>query len=300
MPTPQGDEVLVRIRATAINDYDWAMITGRPRIYRLMFGWPRPKNKIPGMELSGTVDAVGPSVTKFKVGDAVFGDISDCCFGSYAEFIVVRQDALFAKPQWMGFEQAASVPHASLLALQALEDIAGIRPGQEVLINGGGGGVGTFALQMAKMHNNTVAGVDTGEKLQMMADLGFDRVIDYATQDFTRDGNRYDIILDCKTNRSVFSYLRALRPGGTYVSVGGKVLRLLQLFLLGPLISLLSGKKLRILALKANVGLEKICELLEAGKLRCIIDGPHSFDKIPDLVQYFGEGRHTGKVVVRL
>lgn len=297
-PSPGEEEVLVKIHATAVNDYDWSMVRGKPYLYRLMFGLWKPKKQIPGMELSGTVEAVGKNVRAFQVGDAVFGDISEYGFGSFAEYLCIHEKALVLKPAAMSFEEAAAIPHASLLAHQGLVEIGKIQKGQQILINGAGGGVGTFGLQLAKLYDAEVTGVDTGNKLGMMQSIGFDHVIDYKKEDFTKNGQRYDLILDAKTNRSIFSYARSLKPNGTYVTVGGYLSSLLQLLMLKPLLSASSEKRFHILALKPNKDIAYINELFEAGKLKTVIDGPYTLSQTPEAVQYFGEGKHQGKVVI--
>jgi NADPH:quinone reductase-like Zn-dependent oxidoreductase len=297
-PAPGAREVLVKIHATAVNDYDWSMVRGKPYLYRLIFGMLKPKQQIPGMELAGTIEALGARVTSFKVGDAVYGDISGHGFGSFAEYICIDEKALTRKPGKMSFEEAASIPHATMLAVQGLRDAGKIRQGQKVLINGAGGGVGTFGLQIAKLYDAEVTGVDTGDKLKMMQALGFDHIIDYKREDFTKNGQPYDLILDTKTNRSPFAYLRSLAPGGTYVTVGGNPSQLFQLLCLKPWIARFSKKSLHIVALKPNQDLDYINRLFEAGKLKCIIDGPYSLEEVPAAIRYFGEGRHSGKVVI--
>ena len=299
-PSPGEEEVLVKIHATAVNDYDWSMVRGKPYLYRLMFGLWKPKKQIPGMELSGTVEAVGKNVRTFQVGDAVFGDISEYGFGSFAEYLCIHEKALVLKPAAMSFEEAAAIPHASLLAHQGLVEIGKIQKGQQILINGAGGGVGTFGLQLAKLYDAEVTGVDTGNKLGMMQSIGFDHVIDYKKEDFTKNGQRYDLILDAKTNRSIFSYARSLKPNGTYVTVGGHLSSLLALLLLKPWSSTFSAKRFHILALKPNKGLAYISELVEAGKLKTVIDGPYELSQTPEAVQHFGEGKHQGKVVISI
>ena len=298
-PKPLGTEVLVKIHATAINDYDWSMVRGKPYLLRLMYGLLRPKFVIPGMEISGIVIAKGVHVKNFNIGDQVYGDISAYGFGSFAEYVCVHEEALRLKPAQMSFEQAAAIPHAALLALQGLQ-MGNIQPGQRILINGGGGGVGTFGLQIAKQYQTEVTGVDTGAKLDMMQELGYDHVIDYKKEDFTKKGRKYDLILDCKTTRGPSAYLEALNPGGQYVTVGGTLTRLLQLFLSKRWISRFTDKSLDILALKPNKDLDEINSLFKAGKLQCIIDGPFTLEELPKALQYFGEGKHTGKVVISL
>jgi NADPH:quinone reductase-like Zn-dependent oxidoreductase len=283
--------------ATAINDYDWSMVTGKPAIYRLFMGLFKPKHSTPGMELSGIVEQVGKGVTSFQEGDPVYGDISEFGFGTFAEYISLPPAALGLKPETMSFEDAAALPHAALLAYQGLMEKGELREGQRILINGAGGGVGTLACQMARQYRCHITGVDSGAKIETLKGLGFDEFIDYQKEDFTASGKSYDLILDCKTNRNPGSYLRALAPGGRYVTVGGEPFRLIQLLVAG-LFS--RNKKLFILALKPNRGLDRINQLFLAGVLKPVIDGPYTFEEIPALVRRFGEGRHTGKIVVRV
>lgn len=299
-PSPKKHEVLVKIHATAINDYDWSLVRGKPYIYRVMFGFFKPKSPIPGMELAGTVESIGQDVQFFKPGDAVYGDISDYGFGSFAEYICIHEKALSRKPSQMSFVESTSIPHAALLALQAIRNVGKIAKGQEILINGAGGGVGTFGVQLAKQLQCKVTGVDSEDKLAVMKNIGFDHVIDYRKEDFTKNGRQYHLILDCKTNRSPFAYIHSLKPNGMYVTVGGNLLRLIQILLFSKIISFFSQKKLSILALKPNEGLDYIEELFLQAKLRCIVDGPHSLADVPSLLQYFGEGKHTGKVVIKI
>ena len=299
-PSPQKNQVLVKIKATAINDYDWSMVTGTPGINRLLFGLRRPKHQIPGMELAGVVEGVGPNVKSFAVGDAVYGDISNHGFGTFAEYICIHEKALVQKPEAISFEQATSISHASMLAYQGLIDIGKIQHSHNVLINGGGGGVGTFGLQLAKLYDAKVTGVDSGEKLKTMKELGFDEVIDYREHDFTKNGLQYELILDCKSSRKPSAYLPSLRPGGSYVTIGGQTKRLIQTLLLRPWFSSIYKKQVRIVALKPNKDLAHLHELIKEEKIKCVIDGPYQFEEIPRLVKYFGEGKHTGKVVIRV
>lgn len=298
MPSPKAGEVLVKIHSSAVNDYDWAMVTGAPRIYRLIYGLRRPKHPIPGMEFSGTVKSVGPGASRFAPGDDVYGDISDHGFGTYAEYVCIKQEALVPKPAEMSFDEAAAIPHATMLAWQGLVESGKLQPGERLLLNGGGGGVGIFALQMAKNIGAHVTGVDTGAKLVKMRRLGFDEVIDYKQEEFTRKGRQYDLILDCKSSRSPFSLCRALAKGGRYVTVGGTVPCLLQILVFGWLVRLFTGKSMRIVVLKPNRDLDSVRDLFVKGKLVPVIDGPHSMKDAPDLLRRFGEGRHCGKMVM--
>ena len=299
-PQPKNTEVLVKVRATTINDYDWCITTGKPFAYRLLFGifTPKKKLRIPGMEVAGIVAQLGNKATKFKAGDAVYGDISNFGFGSFAEFLCIDEKAVALKPDSMGFEEATSIPHAAMLALQGLRDVGQLKNGQKILINGGGGGVGAFGIQLAKLHNVNVTGVDTGEKLKAMKAQGFDTVIDYKKEDFTKSDQQYDLILDCKTNRSLWKFLKVLEPEGKYVSIGGQSGKLLQMLYMRPLLKLFSKKRIHMVMLKANQDLEYINQLYEDNKIKCTIDGPYPFDKIPWAVQRFGDGLHHGKIVI--
>ena len=298
-PTPKDDELLIRVHAASVNDWDWCLVRGKPFFIRLMSGLPKPKKiTILGVDVAGRVEAVGRSVKRFQPGDDVYGDLSECGFGGFAEYVCADENAFTLKPASMTFIEAAAIPHAAMLALQGLRDIGQIQPGQKVLINGAGGGVGLFGVQIAKLIGVDVTGVDSVSKLDMMRSMGFDQVIDYAQEDFTKNGQRYDLILDAKTNRSTFDYVRALRPNGTYVTVGGSMIRLLQALFLGPWISKFSKKNIRIVALNPNKDLDYINELFEAGKVKSVIDGPYEFSEVPEAVRRFGEGKHNGKVVI--
>jgi len=295
-PLPRAHEVLVRVHATAVNDYDWSWVRGKPTIYRLLFGLFKPKHPIPGMELSGTVVKCGTNTTRFQVGDAVYGDISGHGFGSFAEAIAIHEAALVHKPANISFVDAAATPHAALLAYQALVVIGKLQLGQRILINGAGGGVGSFAAQIAKTYGADITGVDSAEKAEALLALGFDRMIDYRQADFTRNGQQYDLILDCKATRTPTSCSRALRSGGHYVAIGGDLTRILQL-----LLARVFGKRqLHILALKSNVGLEHIHALYATGQLKAVVDGPYPLAQAPQQIRRFGEGKHFGKVVLEV
>ncbi|MDB4297560.1 NAD(P)-dependent alcohol dehydrogenase [Flavobacteriaceae bacterium] len=297
-PIPLEDEVLVQIKATTINDYDWSLITGKPYLYRLLFGLFKPKNNIAGMELAGIITQVGKNVTKWKIGDEVFGDISDTTTGSFAEYIAVKQEHLLAKPKELSFTTAASIPHAGALAYQALHDIGNIKENQTILINGAGGGVGTLALQIAKQYNCIVTGVDSIDKFDMLRSLGFDSLIDYKQTNFTKENTQYDLVLDCKTNKAPLNYLKALKPNGKYVSIGGTVGKLLSLFFWSKVTSLFSQKSLAILALKTNTNLDKLLEGFNNNTYKGQINGPYPFEQLPEQVAHFGAAKHKGKIVI--
>ena len=299
-PVPKENEVLIKVHAAAVNDYDWSLVQGKPFIYRLFFGLTKPKRPIPGMELAGVVEEAGANATLFKAGDAVYGDISNYGFGSFAEYICINEKAVVHKPASMSFEEAAAISHASMLAYQAIVEKGKIQQGQKILINGAGGGVGSFGLQIAKTFNAEVTGVDTGDKLAMMRSLGFDHIIDYKKEDFTKNGQRYDLVIDAKTTRSPFAYLRSLTADGKYVTVGGNVDRLLQTLLVKFWVNKFNKKSLQIVALKSNRDLAYIHELYAVGKIKPVIDGPYQLSEVPKAIQHFGEGKHKGKVIISI
>lgn len=294
VPKPSGRHVLVRVHATTVNDYDWSMVRGRPYIYRLFFGLFRPWQTVPGMELSGVVAALGTKATKWRVGDLVYGDTSNGGLGTFAELVAVPEDELRRIPAGLPFTTAAAIPHALELAYQAIVGVGQLTNGERVLVNGAGGGVGTFALQLAKHKGCTVWGVDKGEKLEAMTALGFDHVIDYKQQDFTRLGERFDLVVDTKTKRGPRSIARALSPRGRYVTVGGDPGRLIVVLFA----RVLGRKNFHIVALKSNKNLDALAPLLSNGTLKPVVDGPYPLSEAPRLVRYFGEGKHTGKVVM--
>jgi NADPH:quinone reductase-like Zn-dependent oxidoreductase len=262
-------------------------------------GFWKPKRKILGSDIAGRIEAVGKNVTRFKIGDEVYGDLSGY-WGGFAEYTCAREKSLALKPAVMSFEEAAAIPQAAMLAVQGLIDKGKIHSGQKLLINGAGGGVGTFGVQIAKLYGVEVTGVDSTSKLDMMRSMGFDHVIDYTREDFTKNGKRYDLILDVKTNRSVFDYARALCRNGVYVTVGGSTGRLFQFLFMAPWISMISKKHIRLVALKKNKDLQYMNELFEAGKVKPVIDGPYKLDEIHKAFRIFGKGEHKGKIVITM
>jgi len=297
-PIPKENEVLIKVYAVSINDWDWGLLQG-DLINRLLNGLLKPKIKILGSDIAGRIEAVGINVKKFKPGDEVYGDLSGS-WGGFAEYVCAREYALALKPVSMTFNEAAAIPQAAMLAIQGLRDKGQIQQGQKLLINGAGGGVGTFAIQIAKLYGVEVTAVDSPGKLDMLCSMGAEHVIDYTQEDFTKDGQRYDLILDVKTNRSIFNCARALSPNGIYVTVGGSMARLFQALFLMPWISIFSKKKVRILALKPNKDLAYVNELFEAGKLKPVIDGPFKLEEVPNAFKLFVEAVHKGKVVINL
>lgn len=297
-PTPKEDEVLTEVHAASVNPWDWDLLRGAPLLV-LLWVLQKPKSKILGADVAGRVEAVGRNVKQFRPGDEVFGDSSVCGFGAFAEYICVPENALALKPASMTFDEAATVPQAAVLALQGLRDKRQIQPGQKVLINGAGGGVGTFAVQIAKSFGAEVTGVDSTRKLDMLRSIGADHVIDYTQEDFTKNGQVYDLILDVVTYRSIFDYKRALSPKGIYVMFGGgSWARVVQSMFLGPWISMTGSKKMGILMHKPNKDLAFLKELLEAGKVTPVIDSRYPLSEVPEALRYFGEGHAQGKVVI--
>ena len=301
-PVPKEHEVLIEVRASSVNSWDWEFLNGIPLINRLLYGLFKPKKtkQILGADVAGIVEAVGRSVSRFQRGDEVFGDLWDN-WGGFAEYACAHETALEPKPENLTFEKAAAVPQAGVLALQGLRKAGQIQPGQKVLINGAGGGVGTFAIQLAKLSGAEVTGVDASHKLNVVRSVGADHVLDYIEEDFTKTGERYDLIIDCQNFRSMFDNKRALRSGGTYAMVGGSIPRVYQLWLLS-LIGLLTreDKKLCLVAEGPNKGLADLKELIEAGKIRPVVDRTYRLSEVPEALRYFGEGRHKGKIVIAI
>lgn len=298
-PVPADNEVLVKVHAASINSWDWDMIRGRPFVVR-MWGLFKPKYKIPGCDIAGVVEMVGKGVTKFKVGDEVYGDMCESGFGAFAEYKCARENALALKSPAMTFEQAAATPQAGMMAVQALRDKVRIRPGQKLLINGAGGAVGTFAVQIAKLYEAEVTGVDHPDKFDLMRSIGFDHVIDYTKEDFTRNGKRYDIILDVRTDRSIFSYTRALCRHGVYLTVGGSIPRILGASFFKPWIAWISKKHYRLVAMKANKDLVYMNELFEAGKVKPVIGCTYQLNEVPEAFRLFSKGEQKGKIVITM
>src|SRR5687767_1879321 len=297
-PFPKDNEVLVKVYAVSINDWDWGLLQG-DFINRILYGIRKPGKKILGSDIAGRIEAVGKNVKQFQQGDEVFGDLSGH-WGGMAEYVCANENALAIKLPNMSFEEAAAIPQAAMLAVQGLIDKGHIQPGQKLLINGAGGGVGSFAVQIAKLYSVEVTGVDNSGKLDMMRSMGFDHVIDYTKEDFTKNRKCYDLILDVKTNRSIFDYTRVLCRNGVYVTVGGSMFRLFQALFLKPWISMIRKKHIRIVALKLNKDLAYMNELFEAGKVKPVIDGPYKLDEVPKAFRIFSKAEHKGKIVITI
>lgn len=309
-PAPRENEALVQVCATSVNAADLEILRGK---WSARFAGPlKPGHKILGTDIAGRIEAVGSSVKQFHPDDEIWGDLSLLGYGTFAEYVCVPENALRLKPTGMTFEQAAAVPSAGGVALQnlrgagspsfsiVLSDKGEIRPGQKVLINGAGGGVGTFAVQIAKSRGAEVTGVDRPDKFDMLRSIGADHVVDYTREDFTRNGQRYDLILDVVASRSIFDYKRALSPEGVFVMVGGSLPAILQAFLVGPLISRTGSRKTGIVMWKPNYrqDLEILAELFAAGKLVPVIDRCYPLNETADALRYVEEGNARGKVVI--
>jgi NADPH:quinone reductase-like Zn-dependent oxidoreductase len=264
-------------------------------------GLLKPKNKILGADIAGRVEAVGRNVKQFQPADEVFGDISACGWGGFAEYVCASENALALKPANISFEEAAAVPLAAVTALQGIRDKGQIQPGQKVLINGASGGVGTFAVQIAKSFGAEVTAVCSTRNLDMARSIGADQVIDYTQEDFTQNGQRYDLIIAANGYHSISDYKRALSPKGIYVMTGGSMAQIFQAMLLGPWISMTGSKKMGNSATKPNKNdLAFMKELLEAGKVVPVIDRRYPLSKVAEAIRYLGEGHARGKVVITL
>lgn len=300
-PAPQDDEVLIRIYAASINARDWRFMRAKPFFVRLMpGGFLQPKNKILGADVAGRVEAIGSNVKQFKPGDEVFGYLpSSTGRGTFAEYVCAKENLITLKPDNLPFEQAAAVPLAAMTALQSLRDKGNIQPGKKVLINGASGGVGTFAVQIAKAFGAEVTAVCSTRNLEMVRSIGADHVIDYKKEDFTQNGQPYDLILAVNGYHPLSDYLHALSPDGIYVVAGGSMLQLFQAASNGKRISRTGGQKIVVLSLVQNQkDLIFIKELLESGKIIPVIDGCYPLSKTAEAFRYYEKMHAKGKVVI--
>ena len=290
-PTPRDNEVLVEIHAVSINFGDWAYVRGEPFIVRLMgAGLLKPRNKILGSDIAGRVEAVGRDVEQFQPGDEVFGELAMCGWGGFAEYASAPENVLALKPANLTFEEAAAVPQAATVALHGLRDKGQVQPGQKVLINGASGGIGTFAVQIAKSFGAEVTGVCSTRNLDMVRSIGADHVIDYTKEDFTQNEGRYDRIIDIVANRSMSDYMRALSLEGRYVAVA---------FNPSSMFARGGSKKAGPLAVKSSVeDLVFLKELIEAGKVVPVIDRRYPLSEVAEALLYYGERHAQGKVVI--
>ncbi len=298
-PVPKDDEVLIRVRAAAVNPYDWHFLRGQPYAMRLQSGLLKPKATRLGVDVAGQVEAVGSKVTSFRPGDKVFGT----CRGAFAEYGCASESSFVVKPDNLGFEQAASVPIAGLTALQSLRDKGHIQSGHRVLINGAAGGVGTFAVQIAKSFGAEVSAVCSTRNLDMVRSLGAHRVIDYTREDFTRTGQCYDLIFDLVANHSLCACRRVLNPKGIYVVAGvgpGKsVFILLGRAIVGPLLGVFVSQRFSVFGAKLKKDdLIILGELIQAGRVTPVIDRVYRLTEVPEAIRYLEQGHARGKVVI--
>jgi NADPH:quinone reductase-like Zn-dependent oxidoreductase len=296
-PIPKDNELLVKIHAVSINGSDREALIGKP-LYARLDGLRRPGHPILGSDIAGQVEVAGKDIKDFQAGDQVFGEIPGY-HGGFAEYACVPEATLARKPASLTFEEAAAIPQGGVIALRGIVEIGQVQPGQKVLINGAGGSAGMFAVQLAKLYGAEVTGVDHPAKMDFLRSLGADHVIDYTSEDFTKSGTQYDLILDLFANRPAFACQRALKPNGTYFAVGGSVRTLLQILLLGPWIRRTTGKNLHILMVPQNrKDLIAITELCEAGKVIPVIDRRYPLQEVPQAMRYVAEGRAKGKVII--
>lgn len=296
-PIPTDDEILIKILAVSINGADREGLSGQP-LYARMRGFLKPNYPILGSDIAGRVEAVGKNNTEFKLGDEVFGEIPGY-HGGFAEYVCTHGKTLILKPTHLTFEEAAALPQAGVIALQGIRESGQVQAGQRVLVNGGGGSAGSFAIQLAKLYGAEVTGVDNAHKLDFMRTLGADQVIDYTREDFTKNGKQYDLILDLIAHRSVFAYQRALRPQGTYFFVGGSAAVIFQILLFGRWIKKAMTKNIRMLMVPQNrKDLIAITQLCEAGKITPIIDKRYGLSEVPEAFRYVVAGHAKGKVVI--
>ena len=292
-PSPKDNEVLIKIHAASITWADNAAVRGTPFLVRASHGLLRPKNPTLGTDMAGQVEAVGGNVKQFQPGDEVYGDLGECGFGAFAEYVSVPENALALKPVNLTYEEAATVPQYAVVALQGLRDKGQIQPGQKVLINGASGGVGTFAVQIAKSFGAEVTGVCSTRNLDLVRSIGADHVIDYTQEDFTQKEQRYDLILDIVANRPLSEYRRALSPDGSYVAVAFNASALFA--------RSRGGKKVIQLSHKPNVNdLLYMKELIEAGKVTPVIDRRYPLSEIAEAFRYFEEDNPSGKLVITM
>jgi NADPH:quinone reductase-like Zn-dependent oxidoreductase len=300
-PIPTDNQVLVKVHAASVNYGNLVLLKGEPFLARFAFGLLKPKYTIPGGDIAGTVEAVGKDVTQFQPGDEVFGDLSGSGWGAFSEYVAVPEMAIALKPANLSFEEAAAAPMAGVTALQGLRDKGKIQAGHRVLINGASGGVGTFAVQIAKALGAEVTGVCSTRNIDILQSLGADHVIDYTKEKFTDNKNTYDLILGVNGHQPLSDYKRALKPKGIFVHVGGSGSQMFQAMTVGAWISKTSSKKMGTFLQRANQE-DLVClkELMESGKVKPVIDRQYSLSEVPEAFRYFEQGHAQGKVVIKV
>jgi NADPH:quinone reductase-like Zn-dependent oxidoreductase len=301
-PVPKKNEVLVKVHAASINSWDWDLLLGKQTLLRIIGGISKPKHQVLGADIAGTIEAVGDEAGPFAVGDEVIGDIAGRGFGGFAEYVAVPVKLLTIKSPQMTFEEAAAIPQAGLLALQGLLYKGTIAPGQHVLINGAGGGVGTLALQYAKHMGAEVTCVDLTEKFDLLRSLGADHLVDYTQEDYTGSGILYDRVLDVIAHRKASDYRRVLKPNGVFAMIGGSMgSLLLRMMVTEPLLSKFRSKKLGIMGYRPNrEDLDYLNRLFEEGKVKPVIDRCYPLSETADAFRYFGTGKVRGKIIISL
>ncbi|TMF40042.1 MAG: NAD(P)-dependent alcohol dehydrogenase [Chloroflexi bacterium] len=300
-PVVEDEDVLVRVRAASLNADDLEYLYGRSPFTRIATGLRKPRIRGLGVDVAGQVEAVGKDVTHLHEGDEVFGNMTEHGLGAYAEYVCAPARAFALKPARLTFEEAATVPQSAVLALQGLRGKRQIQTGDRVVINGAGGNVGPFAMQIAKYFGAEVTGVDNTRKLDLVRSVGADHLIDYTREDFTQNGQRYDYVLDVVARRSMFECRRALRPGGVYVMLGASTARLLQGTFLGPLISMSGSKKMGMMWWWKPFKQEDVAflkELIESGRVAPVIDRRYTLGEVPEALRYLEEGHARGKIVI--
>jgi NADPH:quinone reductase-like Zn-dependent oxidoreductase len=297
-PVPKDDEVLIKVKATSINFNSLLFIKGEPFVGRFFTGLFKPGLKIPGNDVAGIVESVGKDVKEFKTGDEVFGDISESGFGTFAEYVAAPEKELLLKPTFLSFENAAAAPEAGLVALQALKDHGNIQANQKVLINGASGGIGTFAVQIAKYFGAEVTAVCSSRNFELVQSIGADHVIDYTKEDFSEKRPGFDLIISTVGYRPIKAYRKALNPNGIYVATGGTMAQIFQANLLGPSLSGHEGKKLGGMTVKTNKGLDFLTGLMESGDVKPIIEKTFPLENIVSALKHYDSGHASGKIVI--
>jgi len=294
-PAPKEDEVLVKVLAASINYSDWVYVRGKPFVARFMgSGMLKPKNMLLGADIAGRVEDVGKKAKQFQPGNEIYADLSVCGWGGFAEYVAIPEHAIALKPANLTFEQAAAIPQASIVALQGLRDEGKIQPGKKVLINGASGGIGTFAVQIAKHFGAEVAGVCSSKNFGLVRSLGADKVMDYTQEDFTQNGQHYDLILDIKAYRSISDWEHALNPEGIYVLAGGSIARIIQTSIAGK-------ENMKNFQVKpTQTDLDFMTKLFENGQITPVIDRSYPLSEIAKAIQHYGEGHSRGKVVITM
>lgn len=301
MPVPEASEVLVQVHAASLNQADLYLLRGEPLVARLFSGLRRPKHPILGADIAGRVVAIGSGVKTFQPGDAVYGDLSATGRGGFAEFVCAREEALAPKPASLSYGQAAAVPMAAVTALQGLRAAGPVAAGERVLVHGSSGGVGTFAVQLARAMGAQVTAVCSARHLEQARTFGAEHVIDYTQEDFTRDGRRYDLILVVNGRRSLAEYRRALSPRGRLVVAGGDVGTILQATLLGPVLSLIHRVTVRSLAARpSRDDLRFVGQLLDSGVVVPAIDRCYPLRELPEAMRYLANGHAAGKIIITM